>query len=428
MKRKSKITKKDLLVFIIGLCTYLQVRVIGTFGIAELIAIVFFPFIMPFSALKIKQLKKLIKYLVLGIFGLFISNLVNEVSLNNSLKGIFSLVIFLIDIFFAFWMFKDNYKRILVFMVGYALSNIIAFVFFPTSSLQAMIDMAGGENVEELLGVWYVYFIQPTMLIVCSILYYKGKKKLAILIILSFALYALFNSSRNIFLVWSLTALLLILLRKITNKNKLTKIKNLKRLAPIMVGIILIGLFGIKTSYEDLASNGTLGDHAQKKYLKQKYESGDLGLLSARIEFIVGLVAIVENPVIGYGSYPMDKTNLKERVYRYFNITSNVGTFEPGGERLSAHSHILNSYIYQGFLGVFFWIYAFALILRFIRRYLFYEPKMLAFFLLMVLSWLWDYFFSPFAFRLQEASLLVVVILVIHNGYKNRLKNNIYAK
>jgi len=411
--------KKDLFVFIIGLLTYIQVQVLGTFGIAELIALSAFPFIKPFKQLKDLRVKKLSNYLLLGIFGLIISNFYNDVSLQKSLKGTFFLIMLYVDIPFVYWMLKDNYKRILFYLAGYALSNILAFLFFPTSALSSMIELSDG-NVSNLMSVWLVYFIQPSAVFFGAVLYYKKKRILAVFVIQLFAFYALFNSSRNIFLTWTIVSFFLIIIGKVTTQNAYLKRIKIKKRKPLLIIFFLLCLFGVKGTYENLASNGSLGESAKYKYNKQKYESGNIGLLSSRIEFFIALKGIIEKPIFGYGSYPDDETKLKERAYQDFGINLRDVTFSSYSNRLSGHSHILNSYLYGGFLGVFYWIYAMRIVILFLRKHLFYEPKMIGLFLIMSLSWMWDYLFSSFAFRLQESIFLISIILAIKSSENSK--------
>ena len=426
MKKKKGLNNKNLFVFIIGLLTYIQIQVLGTFGIAELIVLVVFPFIRPFKQFKELRLRKLSNYLLIGIFGLIISNIINEVSLDKSLKGTFFLIMLYCDIPFVYWMLKDNYRRIFFYLAGYALSNILVFLFFPTSALSSMIELADGDTSGRLMSVWFVYFMQPTAVFFGAILYYKNKKKTAIIVIQLFAFYALFNSSRNIFLIWTIIAFILMFLNKLTKEN--SYVKKIK-FTPIIV-LFIICLFSTKGIYESLASDGSLGEDAKNKYIKQKYESGNIGLLASRIEFFIALKGIIERPIFGYGSYPNDDTKLKERTYQDFGINLRDVTFSSYSKRLSGHSHILNSYLYGGFLGVFFWIYAMRIVILFLRKHLFYEPKMIGLFLIMSISWIWDYLFSPFAFRLQESIFLITIILIIkssENSNKNVERNTIHG-
>ena len=177
MKKKKGLNNKNLFVFIIGLLTYIQIQVLGTFGIAELIVLVVFPFIRPFKQFKELRLRKLSNYLLIGIFGLIISNIINEVSLDKSLKGTFFLIMLYCDIPFVYWMLKDNYRRIFFYLAGYALSNILVFLFFPTSALSSMIELADGDTSGRLMSVWFVYFMQPTAVFFGAILYYKNKER-----------------------------------------------------------------------------------------------------------------------------------------------------------------------------------------------------------------------------------------------------------
>ena len=405
--------KKDFLAFVIGVLTLIQFRFVGTLGVAEIIAIASFPFIKPFKLIRSNlMLKKLSRYILLGIAGLVFANLLNNTSYENSIKGIFFQLIFYLLFPFAYWLLKDNYRRVLFFLSGLALSNIIAFLFYPTSALKSQLLIT--QDISQLLNIWFIYFIQPSAVFFASILYFKSKRKLAILFIISFAIFALFEGSRNIFLVWMLASLILLLIGNINYNFNISssKYRALGRRLPLLVISAIILMIGMKYTYEYLADNGSLGERAQYKYLKQKNSSG-LGILTSRVEFLIGLHAILENPIIGYGSYPNDNSNLKYRVYNLYDIDDSDVPYNDNEDRLSGHSHILNGYIYSGILGLFFWLYALRLVLFFLKKTILYDTKMIGFFVIIILSWLWDLFFSPFAYRMQEAIMLVTIIIVI---------------
>lgn len=398
--------KKNTFVFFIGFFSLIQVQILGTFGISEFIAILLFPFIKPFSQITDYRIKNLLKFLFLGILGIIISDIYNETSIENSIKGVFFLIIFFIEIPVVYWLLKEDYKRIFYFILGGALSSIVSYFFFPSIAFQSMQEMTG-VDLDELMSVWFVYSIQPICLFFASLLYFKNFKKISMLLIISFAFYALFGGSRNIFLVWSLVAILMFLINKRNKKQLSSK----RKLSPIIILLLLISIMGTKIIYENLAENGSLGVAAQTKYLYQKKDSGDLGLLSGRIDFILALKAIYENPFFGYGSYASDKTNISLRGYKEFGIDSS-NILNNNDIRVPSHSHILGAYVNGGILGIFFWMYALNLIIKFLKRHLYYSPEMIGLFLLLIFSWIWDFLFSPFANRLHETFLLVSIVLV----------------
>ena len=80
------------------------------------------------------------------------------------------------------------------------------------------------------------------------------------------------------------------------------------------------------------------------------------------------------------------------------------------GERLSGHSHLLNGWIQGGVLGVLFWITFLKLVLSFLRKSIFLHEGYEVLFLILIFNWLWDYFFSPFAFRVYESVLIAVLL------------------
>ena len=115
-------------------------------------------------------------------------------------------------------------------------------------------------------------------------------------------------------------------------------------------------------------------------------------------------------------NYPMSGISQDDSKSTYYNKRNSKSSLLNIEERLSGHSHLINSYIYGGIFGVLFWIYTFFMVILFLRKHLFYDVRIVGLLIILITSWFWDFFFSPFASRLQEAMLLVLIAIIIQKS------------
>lgn len=409
----GSLDKKDYFSLFVGLFAMLQIRVVGTFSIAEIIAVLCFPFIIRKNGrITNKYVRILLSLACLAVVGGIISCVCNDTPLPLFIKGFFSQLLFCIDLYFCYYLLKDNYRRVLLFWLGLGVSNIISFYFFPTSTMSSYENMGFDKNA--IISVWHIYFIKDFCIAIIALLYYRGYKVSACMLVVCFAFYALFSGSRNIFLSFFISAVVLCIIGKIDEQNRIQKqIKLMKKIMIVFVGI-LISVVASLYVYEYLASNKILGEKSYNKYMVQKFENAEFGILGSRIQFFVGVKAILENPIIGYGYYPVDKTRLFDRFAHEHDLYYIEKPEQ--GMHFSAHSHVLNSYIYGSILSVLFWLYALFVVILFFKYALVLDDKMVGFFVITIFPWLWDYFFSPFGARLQESMLLISIALMLLMG------------
>lgn len=392
-----KLDNKDLFVFIIGLFSMIKFRVLGTFGISELLVFASYCYINPMFATREKQVRRLIAFAFIWLVGVLLSDFVNNSSSVDSLKGAFNVIFLIMLIPFGYWALYDKPVRMLWFWAGVAISSILGFKYQRMETMDA-------------IGVdtWQVYAAKWLFLFLGGWLYYKGRIKLAYIIIIVFATWTLFHQSRNIFLLFLLPTSILIYLGKINNFNRLDKYRRFRKETLKLLLLLGVVFIGITYTYETLAAQGELGEYAQRKYKKQK--SSELGLASGRADFFASLYAISKKPIFGYGSYAIDKN----QVYDDFNRM--VGLPLPSEQkdsiRVPAHSYMLGAWVNAGILGFLFWIFTLKKIFYFLRYYLFDEPKLIYMILLLTFSFLWDIFFSPFSDRLLFIFYILAIIII----------------
>lgn len=403
------IEKKDIFIFIIGLLSLIKFRILGTFGASELIIFASYFFIDYSIARNNKQVRQMVLFAIVWLIGVFLSNLVNNTSTEDSLKGAFN-VIFLILLFpFGYWALYDKPTRIMFFWAGVGVSSILGFRF------QRM------EMMNELsVDIWQVYAFKWIFLFLGGWFYYKGRRKLSYILLMAFGFWTMFHLSRNIFMLFSLVTAILLYIGKVDNSNFEYKFYRYKQGIARLLLVLCVAFIGITSVYESLASNGTLGEIAKGKYERQK--NSKIGLASGRADFLSSLYAISKKPIFGYGSYAKDKNKLIEEFNDIMGLSSPTGMTTNKLRHVPAHSYMLGAWVNAGLLGFIFWVFILKKIFIYLRYHVLNEPRLLCLNLLLTSSMLWDIFFSPFSDRLSFAIYMMTISILSAPDYSTIIK------
>ena len=380
---------------------------------------------MPFIFRKVSnrgfRLNKLFFFLTLWLIGTLVAGYYNSIDSNNLTKGIGTVLLFFPVFILAFWALKNNYEYIFYYLAGKAISIFIGFFLAPIDFVK---DLILEKGLMSLLETLLVYMLVPLLIFLVSLLYYKGKHYSSIILTLLFSFWSLFNGSRSTFLIFGFVAVILFFLGKITDHNKHLKHQKMKKKIIPLFFIFVLSTMGFYKFYEYTASIGVLGEYSQNKYYNQK-NSSQLGLLIGRADFFQCLLGISENPIIGYGPYAKDKSNIRLRTaIKYedsagYKIYSNLYEEE---SMVPRHSYILGAWIFSGILAVPYWLFILYLIFTFLRKHLWYNHKLIAFFLLTCIGLLWNIFFSPLQQRTDLCITVAIIVLVTQKNLLN-LKN-----
>lgn len=417
----AQFDKKNAFLFLVGLFSMTQIRLIGAFPLCEFVTV-------PIAFLLLSKIsryftnKRFRNIMILGILwfgGAYVSDVYNNSQMVDTLKGLGTIALFLANLIFSFEALKDNIYRIVWFLAGAFLSSILQLFIFTSITLQQKMIEDGLVGVWD---IWGVYFIAPIILIF-SFCYYASHRKLVITIIFLYAIYSIFNMSRNQFLIYSLVTLLLVYLGPVKSyKEGFIKQRFLQRRFLRYFLLILLGLIVVKQSYEYLAEQNYLGEKAYRKYQQQQIDS-KLGLASGRKEVWMGLYAVKDSPILGFGSFAQDKNNYALNFLQKFdpdNLAA-MNSFRYRHSEIPAHSHIVGAWVWHGFGGLIFWIYIIYLVLLFLWKYSLKDPALIAFSFLMCFIFLWNIFFSPFGDRIGIAMKIAFLILYMNKFDKQRL-------
>ena len=408
---KFSLDKKSWWLLILGLLYPVTFRIWGIVRLGEIVAILLgFWAMMKYgrSYMKIKSFSILILLYCLCLFAIPVSDWLNHTAAIDAIKG-FGTFAFLFPFFFvSMWLLSDDVSRIKYFVLANVVAQWIVVMFFPSLSYEASMYLESATSIEEKLNLeneLFAYQYAPIVLALLCVTYGKHQRLVSFLL-LPVGLFFLFGGSRNLFLIYGVSAIILLIIGKVDESNKFRKLLYLKKNIFLIVVFIGIAALCVKNIYASLAEAGYLGEKAQYKYEVQS-KSGNL-FKGGRSEFFIGLYAISKDPVWGYGSFAKDKYGICEE-YARINDEYNYRT---KNDLIPAHSYILQYWLWYGLPAVPFWIYIIYLFVYSFFRSCCYKPEMTAYFVVSIAAMLYHIFFSPFQNRLNFSLLVICVLLM----------------
>lgn len=388
-------------------------------SLGELIAISSIPFFMD---------KRIARYLVWMIYpfliwtlGICVSDFINNINPIFFLKGIMKPIFSVLWALFFMNIFMKNHKVMILFIAGFCFSGLQNYLF-PSAWTEYYSDTdyaASTFGLAPLLIAIFVFF--ATMVHT----YFKKFPSYLIMAVCSI-FFALLGLPRNLALVFFLVSAILYaydhknlaFLRWLNLKN--IKIRKLILLT-FLVTVIFILFYYI---YVFMVSMGYLGEDQLDKYEIQSaftiYGNTPIGLLlSGRTEVFGAILAIIDNPILGYGSWEGVSGRLSdyytEAIYLVgvdANVLNRMTMF--GLQGVAGHSIFFTAWMENGIIAAIAFMILFKRILKGILwsynlDVRFYQPWM--FYTLTFL--LWHFFFSPFSFSSRMAFGLVSCIFVV---------------
>lgn len=416
-----KFTHNQILAFIFGLGASITVRIVGIFAISDLIAIAFLPFIIGKRQMFAdKRFRTVIILLLLWMFSAILSDIYNNTSTINSLKGFFTLVTFFACLVFAYWLLIKDYNLMVSFLWGYAISFLLSAGFGLDAFYIEMIQTKRVSNISQLghyskIIIWIISsFIGGAF----SITYFKKYPYSVALSLFLLSFLALIEGSRSTFLMIFITSCTLFYILHRTKdipQDETLWQERLRGKIPRLILILFILFISSKSIYEVAVLKGYMGKDELGKYEMQK--NTKLGLLSGRSEIVSAFLAIKDAPLLGHGSFAIDTKGYGFKATRLIGankITLDWSRSETGKHYIPTHSHIWQAWVYNGFLGAVFWLYIlFGVLLVFISTKLFAYPNYMAYILSSLATFIWNILFSPFSQRpLLAASIVFFIVLM----------------
>lgn len=402
--------RKDFLTILVAIISGIKFRYLGTFYAGEIFLYIMLFFISWRPLFNNQYASNLFKLALLWLLSAYITDIWTNNSTTNTLKGEFNIIFFLAQFPGVYWLLYDKPKRFLYFLIAVGVVSIPNLYLFGPEVDESDFGMMG-ENI------WLYYALVPIAIGCISWLYYKGKitAPIATIMMLCFGIFMLFHNSRNVFLTMTLSAILLYQIDRSKGQPFYRRVSMFRvRIVNIFI-MLFLGALIVNSVYESLASRHILGEYAYQKY--QTQIQADNILEGGRAETFMGIELIRRKPIIGYGSYAMDKG---DKFHKEFASASGKKYRRPFKERrMPAHSHIVGAWMWNGIGGGIFWLYVLLLMWRVFRSgAMLTESALLPGILMTFTARIWEILFSPFGLRIPETFFLMF-LTIIYNDFKN---------
>lgn len=377
-------------IFLTLFATFYSLHLFGNFFVSELIFISIFMRGLFKGELTsaAKLVQPFVGILVLAIFGEILVDLWHGSSVISSLKG-FSLILFtLINLFALIILTKFDPVNIHIAIFGFAASGLASFFIQPGTYARS--------------EIWKFGIGYPLILMVFCLLSLRKirlKKFVIVSLIIFLSVLSLFLGARSLALVTFLTVFFV--------RNEVN-VKKGKFSYSVIVILLLLGAVGLfSNAYSSLAKNGTLGDKAQAKYISQTATGNNI-IINSRSELLFAGRAIVDSPILGFGSYSEMNPNLRTKILTFLTENNIYYDLAPinrtYGNRIPVHSMILQWWLWFGILGLLFPL---KLLINFIKAISIIGEPVLYYYL--VISGIWNVLFSPYG----EAGRILVPLTII---------------
>ena len=410
----------SIILFLLPILTIFTINIVGQLMLSDIVVALIAPILFFNKNIKKKQpyLKKIMFLLFLWLLSAIISDIINETSFENLLRGVAAIIFFGLHIFVIFVLVDTKRERLTALILGTSISFILLLIFGGD-----VYSFDDGKNTPWKMGVGFGI----TILFVMILGYWIKNERNKARVLLLFSPIHLFLNARSLFLTVALSGFISAFHIKVHSKKKRIFI-----VTTIFFLTFFIAPFAMNY-YGKLNQEGFFGVQAQEKYLMQT-GGGKINIfLAGRSEIIISLIAISDSPLFGYGSWATSKKYFRMYLIRLKKMGKRINQkAELSKHRylIPAHSMLTSAWLWHGFIASLFWFYILFLSLKALSIAISGERQLLLRDILMVVALIWDIFFSPFgqARRCIEVVYILVVCIILseEKEYINKKRKKIY--
>lgn len=261
---------------------------------------------------------------------------------------------------------------------------------------------------------WKYGLATPVAVTVLSIAYWMhaSKRSLQVLLVLLAATSLLFDSrfQTGLFLICAATL-------TFVSYNEGKSRRTGKRSVVLVLAILSV-VTSVFFLYPAVALSGALGERAHQQQVTYDVDGSNF-LLATRLELPHTFYLAMQNPLLGIGSHGQAATD--DAVAALEFVDKNVAPLTPnstayllgnadGYRGYNAHTAIMGSFLFAGFLAIPFWLLVMTTIIKGLRRLAKPNPVVPAVVLYMAGLTLWDTFFSPLTTRTHIGIALTLFV------------------
>ena len=408
----NKVSTSSILLFLLGLGAGLRVHIIGLIGLSELVAFFLAPilFVQHRSEFKRAGFMTFYNLIFLMIIGSLISSAYNHTWMFASIKNcavLYSIFAYSVVLFLLLrksftgigWLFAGSFVASIVVVwafntalhvdssIGTAelsestVEEVVTGVRFWNTRISGLLRLPVVAGSYLRLPMAYPLIALPIATIVSIVMSVSGRSD-ALILMFAFLLIAIARKSRKRMMIFG------------------------RHWVAFLVALLLVTI-AAKNVYKYAAVSGYLGEHAEAKYYGQTKQGDSVLqlLMAGRGEFFVGMRAVLDHPIMGFGAAAIDdKGYWAEFLWKYADhddydlfMRLNAQSEQYGGRlQIPVHSYLVGFWGQSGIIGLVFSIYITYLVVQYFRRYARCIPQWYGFFACTIPNLAWSMLFSPY--------------------------------
>ena len=402
----------EVILFLLPCLTIWSVNLVGELMLSDIAVALLAPLLLLNRNINIKQpyLLQIILLLVLWLIGAYISDIVNDSSMKNILRGSASIIFFGLHIFVFFVLIDGQRQRYVPAVLGLAVSFLLLWT--TGNSAFSSLDLT---DTPWRMGAGFAVTI--LFMSVLGLIVQSNRVQGKILLILA-PIHLYFNA-RSLFLTTVLAGAVSAFQLRVTSH------KMRRRIIIGVLASVIVGLPIATSVYGKLNEAGIFGEEAKLKYLQQTAGGKINIILAGRSESLISFRAITDAPLLGHGSWAESMHYYNMYLSRLEALGRDVNWAAMDykhGFLIPTHSMLFGSWVFHGILAAVFWLYILVLTVKALGYLISGFKPIQPLELLILFTLLWDIFFSPFgqARRCIVAIYIVVACtILVDNNRKN---------
>jgi hypothetical protein len=390
------VTALDVWAFVVPALSFVQITIVGQLIVSEVLMVAMLPWL--WSA---RDRPPLPRWFVVLLAGWFFSQVVTDAVAGTAFADFargWAAIAFTFTDFAAILVLISNPRRVRLFTLGGVISGVLGYLLFPSAYAAldpwkwALSGAVGGALLVCLSGAWGA-----------------RRPALTVAALTVFGLLNLFLGARSAGGISLLTAGYLVVNTFVGREHVRSNQSMLRVAAPLAFLALMVA--GVLQLYGAAASEGLLGADSQAKYQMQ---SGTFGvLLGGRSEVLASSQAIIDSPILGHGSWAKDFKYVDLLTDRLSSLGYEIGARPTDVGLIPAHSFLLGSWVWAGFLGGLFWLVVAGFAIWLLANLYSFRMELAPILVSSAIGLLWSIAFSPYGAtaRIGAMSGLVICLL-----------------